>query len=150
MPKLIFRYLSFFVIITIIWNIILHIFILPNYFVKTEATVIDIARVGRGGSRGSLPDNLPIYTYTDDKGELRTYYSRDGFNVINGVLFKKEVGKHFVAYYEKGSREGLFITGTGDWLTFILGPLVVAIFPFGIIFAGILYFRRKTMVYKKS
>ena len=117
------------ILVTAIWNIALNALILPNQFVKTEVEVISIqsqAPSTYGGGRQT--NNFPTYKYVDDKGETRTYVSKDGYNWINGLLFKKEVGQKLTGYYEKGSKEGIFITGTGDWWTFRLAPIVFSFF----------------------
>lgn len=121
------------ILVTVVWNVALNTWILPNQFFKTEVEVISIQSVAPSTYRGGRQTNsFPTYRYVDDKGALRTFESKDGYNWINGVLFKKEVGQKVIGYYEKGSKEGLFITETGDWWTFRLMPILFSLFIFGI------------------
>lgn len=125
--------LAVLIILTVLWNVVLNVFILPNQFIKTEVEVINIQAKAPSSFRGGRQTNyFPTYKYTDDKGEARTLVSNDGYNWINGFLFEKKVGDKIPGYYEKGSQEGLFVTQTGDWWTFRLMPLVFGTFLFGI------------------
>ena len=140
-------------ILTIAWNIVLNIVILPNYFLKTDVEVISIHSQEPSLSRGGRQiNNFPTYKYVDDKGETRIFASKDGYNWINGIFFKKKVGDKITGYYEKGSRGGLFITRTGDWWTFRLMPIIIILFIFGlpmlIIFIISKYsnYRQKTII----
>jgi hypothetical protein len=117
-------------ILTLIWNVALHAFIFPNFFTKTQVTVISLdtrAPAIRGDGRQTT--TFPTYEYLDSKGELRTYESRDGYNVFNSFLFEKKVGDEIEGFYENDSKNGIFIPGTGDWLTFLAAPLIFAVFP---------------------
>ncbi|MDQ2973336.1 MAG: hypothetical protein M3Q79_02555 [bacterium] len=101
--------------LTLIWNIALRTYFIPNYFVETKATVFEIISESPISSRGGRQTNLlPTYEYIDDLGNTRIHKSSDGFNAYNSFLFKKHVGDSKAAYYEKGSNEGLFVTDTGD------------------------------------
>lgn len=142
--KVILYYIGGLLLITVVWNIAFHAVLLPKYFIKTEAKVTDVhtkhPTTYRGGRQVT---QLPVYEYRDDKGELHTFESQDGFNVINGFLLKKEVGQTVTAYYEKGYPDSLFITGTGDWYTFLLAPIIIGIFPLGLVVVAVLYFLHK-------
>ncbi len=119
----------------------MRVYVIPNYFYTTSATVVDIREKNPFTRRGGRQVNyLPTYTYTDDQGMSRTLESNDGFNSINGILFKREIGESVIAYYEKGSQNGLFITKTANWYIFLLAPLIFAILPIGPIFAVVIYF----------
>ena len=142
--KIILCYVSGILLLTVAWNVALQAVILPKYFSKTEAKVLELRtkqpRTHRGGRQ---TNQFPVYVYRDDKGELRTLESQDGFNSVNGFLFKKEVGQTSKAYYEKGATNGLFVTGTGDWYIFLLAPIMFGIFPLGLVVIVVIYFSYK-------
>lgn len=128
------------IFLTIIWNIALRLVILPRYFVQTEAKVIELRRVRPFTYRGGRQTNqFPVYEYKDDRGETRILESQDGFNSVNGFLLKKEVGQTVKSYYEKGAVNGLFVTATGDWYTFLFAPIVFGIFPLGLVAIAVIY-----------
>ncbi len=138
-------------VLTLVWNLVLRLYVFPTQFVKTEVRVVDLnssAPTIKGGGR--QVNSFPTYEYTAIDGTTKTLVSNDGFNRFNGFLFEKHKGQLVTAYLEKSNADSEpFITKTGDWFIFLAAPLIFAILPFGPIYAIILYFvnkRHKTRI----
>ena len=135
-------YIAVLVALTAIWVAALRLYILPAYSIESTATIVELTESSPSTYRGGRQDiNVPTYKYIDLNGEEQIYQdASDGFNPFNKFLYETEVGATVTIYLDKNDPESApLVASGGNWLTFLLAPLVFGLFPLGPILGLVLF-----------